>query len=640
MPWEEPCRSGRSWIPLPRVKSPRASSSAIHSSPATTCSAATVTFTAAACDLNILPAGRLDANAIKLLNLYPTPTSGGISSNFTTSPAISENRNAFDTRMDLNLSDKNQIFYRFSYVDDPQFIPGIFGGVADGGGFQEGPHPPVAQQSALAWTHVFSPTMVNVARAGLNYLHTTRVSPAANDLSDLPGQYGISGIPQDHENGGLPAFGIQGLQTLGSNAFLPSDEVSSTFQVTDDFTKIYGKHTFKMGFEFQHVKFSTLQPPWSRGQFNFDGVYTNIPGASVSSNNTGIAQFLLTPIASTVGGPDYVGGPGAQGQGNAVYVSNISLTDNGKNYYGSYINDDWKVTPKLTVNLGLRWDFFGLVFEHHGAQANFVPGGPPTGSPLYLLPSGTNSANLSTSFTTLLATDGIGLVIGNKYGKGLGNSEYHNFAPRVGSAYQVTPKLVARGGFGLFYNGFENRGFSPNLGENYPFQFNFQYAAANDNTPITYPGCASPTATPIGSATLETDSLARRLVRLWSMPAVWRCAESSSTTRLRTRWGQLHCPVSAHAIDVGPGWLRNLPGTPFGGLPQLQQRYPDRGYRRRHEELRTVPGLRARIELRHHQWQQLVPLAADQSGKAVCQRLELPGHLHVLQDRDRCGQLA
>ena len=77
-----------------------------------------------------------------------------------------------------------------------------------------------------------------------------------------------------------------------------------------------------------------------------------------------------------------------------MFVSNISLTDNGKNYYGSYINDDWKVTPKLTVNLGLRWDFFGLVFEHHGAQANFVPSGPPTGSPLYLLPAGTNPANL------------------------------------------------------------------------------------------------------------------------------------------------------------------------------------------------------------------------------------------------------
>jgi hypothetical protein len=469
-----------------------------------TCPASTTNFTLAGCNLNILPAGRLDANAIKLLNLYPAPINGSLFSNFTTSPAISENRYAFDTRLDLNLSDKNQVFARFSYVDDPQFIPGIFGGVADGGGFQEGPQTALAQQSALAWTHVFSPNVVNVARAGLNYLHTTRVSPSANDLSGLPAQFGIQDIPQEHENGGLPAFGITGLQTLGSNAFLPSDEVSSTFQVTDDFTKIYGKHTFKMGFEYQHVKFSTLQPPWSRGEFDFSGVYTNIPGASPGTENTGIAQMLLTPIASTVGGPDFVGGPAAQGGGNAVYVSNISLTDNGKNYYGSYIQDDWKVTPKLTVNLGLRWDFFGLVFEHHAAQANFVPSGPPTGSPLYLLPAGANPANLSPSFNALLAQDGIGLVIGNKYGKGLGNSQKDNFGPRFGFAYQVTPKLVARGGFGIFYNGFENRGFSPNLGENYPFQFNFQFASANDNTPITYPGCTSPAATLIGSATLET----------------------------------------------------------------------------------------------------------------------------------------
>src|SRR2546430_11124154 len=69
---------------------------------------------------------------------------------------------------------------------------------------------------------------------------------------------------QQSINGGLPAFGINGLQTLGSNAFLPSDEVTSTIQLTDDVTKIYSKHTFKMGIEYQHVKFSTLQPPWSR----------------------------------------------------------------------------------------------------------------------------------------------------------------------------------------------------------------------------------------------------------------------------------------------------------------------------------------------------------------------------------------
>src|SRR6202040_2250672 len=119
----------------------------------------------------------------------------------------------------------------------------------------------------------------NVVRAGLNYLHTTRSSPEANTLTDIPATFGIQGVPQQSLNGGLPAFGINGLATLGSNAFLPSDEVSSTFQLTDDVTKIYGKHTFKMGIEYQHVKFSTLQPPWSRGEFNYGG-YTDSPGGA------------------------------------------------------------------------------------------------------------------------------------------------------------------------------------------------------------------------------------------------------------------------------------------------------------------------------------------------------------------------
>ena len=456
------------------------------------------TFTVAACGLNMIPANRLDPNAIKLLNLYPLPTVNGASSlfsNYANSPKLFEHRNAFDARMDFDLNDKNQVFFRFSLADDPQFIPGIFGGVADGGGFQQGDQTANAQQSALSYTHTFSPTLVNVVRAGLNYLHTTRVSPSANDLSDIPSQFGIQAVPQVSENGGLPAFGINGLSTLGSNAFLPSDEVSSTFQLTDDVTKILGKHTFKMGFEWQHVKFSTLQPPWSRGEYDYNGDFTEVAG--VDTGFTGRADFLLTPTLSTVtGGVNYLGGS------SAIDLSNISLTDNGKNYYGGYVNDDIKLTPKLTVNLGVRYDFFGLVLEHHSNQANFVPAGPPTGSPMYIIPEGPNSGNLSPSFLNLLAKDGIALDITNQYGKGLGNSQKNNIAPRVGFAYQVTPKLVARGGFGIFYNGFENRGFSPNIGENYPFQFNFQFAPANDSTPISFPGCA--TAGPGGTATFET----------------------------------------------------------------------------------------------------------------------------------------
>ena len=475
----------------------KATASGFARDPFGTCPASTAAFTLAGCGLNLLPAGRLDANAIKLMNLYPNPTNSALFENFASSPALYEHRNAFDARLDINFTQKDQVFYRFSYVDDPQYIPGIFGGIADGGAFQQGIQTATAQQSALAWTHVFSPSLVNVARVGFNYLNTTRVSPEASDISNIPGQFGISDIPQVPKNGGLPAFGINGLSTLGSNSFLPSDEVSSTLQVSDDLTKIYGKHTFKMGFEWQHVKFSTLQPSWSRGEFDYNGNFAEIPNND--NGNLGRAAFLLTPVASTVPG----GVPYDVGGSTNIYASNIALTDNGKNYYGTYFNDDWKVTPKLTLNLGLRWDYFGLVYEHHGAQANFVPSGAPLAGPVYLLPGGTNSADLSSSFTGLLAADGIALDITNKYGKGLGNSQKANFAPRIGFAYQVTPKFVARGGFGMFYNGFENRGYSPNLGENYPFQFNFNYTPVNDGQPFVFSGCPGAAAT-AGTPTFET----------------------------------------------------------------------------------------------------------------------------------------
>src|SRR5271155_3034135 len=263
-----------------------ATSTGFTRDPFGTCAASTVVFTLGGCGLNMLPFNLIDPNSIKLLNLFPAPTIPGVFGNFATSPKLYEHRNSFDTRMDINFNEKNQLFFRFSLNDDPQFIPGIFGGVADGGAFQQGPQTAIAEQTAIGYTHTFSPTLINELRAGFNYLHTTRASPVA-DETGLPAQFAVQDIPQGSDNGGLPAFGIGALSTLGSNAFLPSDEVSSTFQLTDDVTKIYGKHTFKMGFEYQHVKFSTLQPPWSHGQFNYGG-YTEPPGGS--SGSVGIAD--------------------------------------------------------------------------------------------------------------------------------------------------------------------------------------------------------------------------------------------------------------------------------------------------------------------------------------------------------------
>ena len=125
-------------------------------------------------------------------------------------------------------------------------------------------------------------------------------------------------------------------------------------------------------------------------------------------------------------------------------------------------------------------------------QANFVPGRSLWRAGSFIPKGGANTGSLSPSFINLLAQDGIQLAVTDQFGKGLGNSQKTNFAPRVGFAYQITPKFVARGGFGLFYNGFENRGFSPNLGENYPFQFNFSFNSPKDDShPIVYNGCTA-----------------------------------------------------------------------------------------------------------------------------------------------------
>src|SRR5207237_10121470 len=158
-----------------------------------------------------------------------------------------------------------------------------------------------------------------------------------------------------------------------------------------------------------------------------------------------------------------------------------------RSYYCAFFQDGWKVTPKLTLNLGVRWDWFSPTGEKYGAQANFVPGAP-FGGVQYIIPaSRKDKPPLSASFIQLLQKDGIDLVYSDKYGSGLSQVQKNNFAPRFGFAYQLTRKLVVRGGYGIYFGAFENRGGSPSLGYSYPFQYSFNFPAPNSVAPATYP---------------------------------------------------------------------------------------------------------------------------------------------------------
>src|SRR5439155_4751828 len=251
---------------------------------------------------------------------------------------------------------------------------------------------------------------------------------------------------------------------------------SETTQLTENLTKIYGSHSFKGGFEYQHLRFPWFAPAWPRGEFDFNGTYTEVP--SNGGGSTGLAQLLLSPTPTTVpGGLNDVGGT------DAAFASNFTGPDDHRNYSGAYFQDNWKVNSKLTLELGLRWEFYGQVVEKYAAQANFIPG--PPGSAEYLITSQRQNSPLSLSFPATLAKDGIKL--GYSSVPGLTNTPLHDFAPRVSLAYQVTPKFVLRAGYGIYYAGFTNIGGSPDIGSNYPFLFNFSFSSPDAGHPLVYP---------------------------------------------------------------------------------------------------------------------------------------------------------
>jgi Carboxypeptidase regulatory-like domain/TonB dependent receptor len=449
---------------------------------------------------NMIPANRLDPNAIKLLNLYPAPNSPALFNNYASNPILRNDVNQFDVRIDQNFSEKDSIFGRVSYSKNPQVYPGPFGGIADGGAFYAGDQTAKATNVAVSETHSFSPTLVNEARAGFNRMVATRLQPNATSMG-IPAQFGIQGVPQVADNGGLGTFVIEGLTTLGSNQFLPSVEYSDTLQLTDNLTKNTGKHSIKTGFEYQKLRFSILQPPSGRGYWTFNGVYTEVP--ETSGGNTGLAQLLLTPIPATVAGAsDFVGGA------DEVQASNIANTDMNRPYWGLYFQDDYHVTSKLTLNLGLRWEYFGQIVERYGAQSNFLPSSL-SGPSSFLLTKQRCNTPLSADFDAAAAADNIDIVCSGV--SGLGHSQLTNFAPRVGFAYQLTPKFVVRGGYGIFYGGFENSTIETYV--DFPFQFNLDYPNLVPNAPITFPNGSIATienglsAIPLTSAAVEPDGV-------------------------------------------------------------------------------------------------------------------------------------
>ncbi|MGA7292590.1 MAG: TonB-dependent receptor [Terriglobales bacterium] len=404
----------------------------------------------------------IDPLAQELANLFPAPNSTLPGGNYLADPKRNETENKFDIRIDQSISDRDNFFARFSYGNDSNFLPSPFSNVLDGGSFQDGYSNNTAEGLAASEIHTFRNNLINEFRFGFNHLDSHRYNLYYNQnvSQNLPGGIPFPGVPYEagQNIGGLPSLSFgDGTATIGASEFLPANEHQHSYVFTDNLSWTHGRHAAKFGTELRFEQFTILEPAAARGSMDFGG------------------GFLIN---------DNLADPGTGGEAFATFMQGISdggsitsVTPNviyNRQIYAVYALDDIKVTPKLTVNLGLRYELFTTIKEANNNQSTF-----DFNNLSLVAPSGQNR-----QLTPTLATE---LAILNNGSNGLISPDLNNFAPRIGMAYQLFDKLVLRAGYGIFYGGQENGPFSnPSPGFNPPFLSSEAYS-----TP-----CAAPSANP------------------------------------------------------------------------------------------------------------------------------------------------
>lgn len=395
---------------------------------------------------NVFDPALINPEAQKLVNLLPQPNfgvSGQTFNNFITNQNEVNNTAQWDGRLDWNVREQDQAFARLSLSNNPFSVKPPFG-VLDGGGYgSDGSNRLKSEQLELSETHTFSPSLSNQFNFSFQYGSYIFGIPTAN--RDVSTPLGLGGVPTA-AGGGLPVFLPSGWSNFGTGTgcCLPSIEHQNNSELLDNLTKIAGKHALSMGIQLQLIRPQFYVTGFPRGWYTYTGLFTSNP--SISNTGFGGADFLA----------DYQ---------NSNIVSTADSVEQYRWYRAAYFQDDWKLTPKLTLNLGLRWDRYGAFDEKKGRQANEIvtSAGLGTGTANYEL---ANNDAVGPAFAALAAKDHINITRSSN--PALTSIQNLNFAPRIGFAYSVDPKTVVRGAFGLFYGGLQNGG-GTNIGANYPW---------------------------------------------------------------------------------------------------------------------------------------------------------------------------
>lgn len=407
-------------------------------------------------------------------SLYPSPTGPGLRNNASYTTASLFNNSQYDIKIDWNASTNDHIFGRYSHAK--QHNPTINSFVLIGTGFSDAP----IENTVVDWSHTFSPRLLNDVRVGVNHVRLHNGTDFASSVGNLGDQLGIgNGNPE----------GVPGLLSIGFNGILSgigSSGVQQKFQdaviqASDTVILTHNRHVFHAGFEFWRDRINTFYTGnnGALGSINFSGIFTSTAPAASGVGGYGGADFYLgLPINYGRG----VSG-GEWGQRASVF--------------GAYIQDDWRATSNLTVNLGLRYEAHTPWVEQHDHQVNFDL---MTGQ---VLAPNCSLVDLGTAPTTC-KNSSRGLYNGTYGGKA--------FQPRIGFAW--TP--AAMGGKTVVRSAFTISSYMEGTGTNLRLSQNPPFTAAE--TFVNYNGNALPSTTtdeglvPVGA---PTDPFAGSLIRVW-----------------------------------------------------------------------------------------------------------------------------
>ena len=359
---------------------------------------------------NVIPASSMDPASVKILNLYPLPQTPGLVNNYTISPNKQDDENKFDVRVDHTFAQHDSLFGRYSFNDADVYTPGALpavGGiqaVGVNGGFP-GSALVRAQNAGLNEIHTFSPTLILQQRLGYSRFANHVLPP--NYGNNVMTQLGVPGINIDPDSSGMSTIGISGFQTLGDSGSIPIIDFNNTYQYAADMINSRGSHTLKWGTNIIHRRMMQFQSGSAKGSFNFD--------ANPTSNGAGAGG---NAVASML-----VGYPSSTSRSKTLYWPDLRSTE-----YGFFVQDDWRVNQKLTLNLGLRYDIMTPLIEAHGQGCNLA---------------------LSVTAAAVACANGANKDLTDKRG-GVA-IPFNDFSPRIGFAATLTPRTVVRGGFGISF---------------------------------------------------------------------------------------------------------------------------------------------------------------------------------------------